>query len=722
MHIEGRYQEVVAHLDAGRFDAMQRAARVLVEAEPAHGKGWQMLGLACLYLGEAAAALPALRRACELQPTNPEVWDYLGVALNFQAQFPAAAAAFARSVEIDSGRAETWVNLGKNEADRGRYAEALEAYDKAIAAKPELPDAHDNRSVALLRLKRPAEAVAAAERASGLAPTRAWPHINRGNALLAQRLTNQAITAFRRACELAPELASAWCNLANALQEAGQADAAISAGERAWRLAPADPQVLSTLGSLYAEAGRLAEAQRLLRVAVERRPDFAEAWVNLGSALSDPNEKVAAFRRAAVLRPDLEIALSSFLFHANYLPDIPAAELLETARRYGELLARRITPSRTWPNRRDAHKPLRVGMVSADLCDHPVAQFLDATLLAARGKGIEWIAYSATVREDATSGRLKERFELWRDVRGMSDEEMTAQVAADGVDILIDLSGHTSGHRLAVFAAKPAPVQATWLGYSGTTGVQGIDYVIADPHTMPPDQPTWTVEEPWRLPECLMSFTRPEGDFRVGEPPCLQRGFVTFGSFNNLAKVNDQVLDLWAQILQAVPQARLVLRARQLADSETQARVLARLAAQGVERQRVDLSGLLPTRELGLAEYGRVDIALDPFPYTGATTSAEALWMGVPVLTLEGDRFIARVGASFNRNLGLQDWIAKDKPDYVALAVRHAADPERLALLRRAMRDRGAASPLGNPEWFANQFTRALRAMWTRWCDEGTRK
>jgi protein O-GlcNAc transferase len=710
------YQSVISCFEAGRYPEMRQAAQALVNVSPQHERGWHMLGLACLFLGDAKAGLAALLRASELQPSNAEVWDHLGTAYIFLGRPGEASPAFERSTALDAGRAETWVNLGKNECDLGRPEKAIEAYRTAIRLNPKLIEAYNNLSGVLIQVARPAEALAVTDAALEISQELVWIHIHRGNALKAMGRLEEAVAAYRRATEVDRSRPQAWNNLGNALQDLGDNEAAIEACEFALMLSPHDPEIRNNLGALYADAKRLAEAEEMLRVATERRPNYVEAWLNLAKVLpAGTEEKVAAYRKALEFRPDLEHALSSVAFNLNYLPVTPQA-LFDAAVSYGTTLARRVTPRSAWPNRPDPTRSLRVGLVSADLCVHPVAYFLEGTLMCARTAGIEWVAYSGTEKEDGTTTTLKSYCSLWRDIRGMSDSEVCDQIANDGIDILIDLSGHTEGHRLPVLAAKPAPVQVTWLGYVGTTGVGAIDYILGDSFVLPEDAPCWTVEKPWRLPECYMSFTRPPFDLAITEPPALKNGFVTFGCFNNLAKVNDSVLEVWARVLAAVPGSRLVLRAKQLGDQMVRDRLVAHLAGLGVSVDRVQLSGSLPSRELAMAEYAKVDIALDPFPYTGATTSVEALWMGVPVLTMKGDRFIARVGESLNANMGLRHLIAEDADDYVSRAARLAADPAALSTLRQTLRDRGAASPLGNPVWFANQLTAALRGMWKEWC------
>jgi predicted O-linked N-acetylglucosamine transferase (SPINDLY family) len=299
---------------------------------------------------------------------------------------------------------------------------------------------------------------------------------------------------------------------------------------------------------------------------------------------------------------------------------------------------------------------------------------------------------------------------------GLSDENLAQQIREDGIDILIDLSGHTAHNRLPMFAWKPAPIQVSWLGYFATTGVTAIDYLIADPWTLPESEEANFTENIWRLPETRLCFTPPDVDMEITPLPALSNGHLTFACFNNLTKMNDTVVALWARILAAVPTSRLFLKSKQLREASVRQSVVDRFAAHGIDSERLILEGLSPRAEY-LATYQRVDIALDPFPYTGGTTSVEALWMGVPVLTLAGECFLSRQGVGLLMNAGLPEWIAADADDYVARAVSHASDLQRLAALRNGLRQQVLASPVFDAQRFAHHFETALRGMWKKWCD-----
>ncbi len=298
----------------------------------------------------------------------------------------------------------------------------------------------------------------------------------------------------------------------------------------------------------------------------------------------------------------------------------------------------------------------------------------------------------------------------------MSDLDLARRIREDAIDVLVDVSGHTSQNRLGVFAAKPAPVQVTWLGYFGSTGVSGVDYVLADPWSVPPGDEDQFTEQVWRLPETRLCFAPPDASVEVGPPPVMASGCVTYGCFGNLAKVGDAVLSVWCRVLQAVPGARMFVKAKQLGDAAVRQRLIARFHEHGIGEDRLTIEGPGP-RAAYLAAYNRIDVVLDTFPYPGGTTTLEGLWMGVPIVTRQGDRLLSRQGESILVNLGLTDWIANDEEQYVRLAVA-AADPLRLSQVRPSLRKRLQASPLMDAPRFARHFEAALQGMWSRWCTQ----
>lgn len=419
-----------------------------------------------------------------------------------------------------------------------------------------------------------------------------------------------------------------------------------------------------------------------------------------------------------MLAPEDVEAISNYLMSAQYAALYTPLEVyamhVEFAARF-EAPLRGICPEPMKPW--DPLRQIRVGFVSGDLHNHPVGFFLEGVLANLERQRIAITLYPTYLKEDDLARRLQRQGHAWQPLLGLNDEQAAQRIRADGIDILIDLSGHTAHNRLRLFARKPAPIQVTWLGYFATTGLQNMDYILGDRYVIPEQEKGYYSETPWILPDSYLCFTPPHEDILVGPAPAQRNGYITFGCCNNLTKMGAPVVAAWSRILNAVPNARLLLKTKQLNDLALQQATRERFAAHGIDSERLILEGAAPRAEL-LASYKRIDIALDPFPYPGGTTTLEALWMGVPVLNLKGDRFLSHVGESILQTTGLGEWIADDEDDYVAKAVANAGNLEYLGALRQELRQRLIDSPLCDAPRFARNLENAFREMWQQHCSQ----
>lgn len=545
--------------------------------------------------------------------------------------------------------------------------------------------------------------------------------IDRLLAFFARGRYREATVLARMMTARAPEYGFAWKTLGAALLNTAQTAEALVAMRRATSLLPNDAEAHFNLGVALKAQQRLAEAELSYRRALELEPEYADAYYNLGNTLYELQrleEAEDCYRQALRINPELVRALSNLVCLHSYMPDYAPAASLADARRYGELVARHAKRFEEWANAPIRDKCLRVGLVSGDLREHPVGYFLVGiveALWSSKGGRVELFAYPTSLCDDDLAHRIKACCRGWTSAGNLTDEQLALKIREDGIDILIDLAGHTEHNRLSLFAWKPAPIQASWLGYFGTTGVAEIDYVLADPYTLPESEDNNFSERIWRLPETRLCFSAPEANIPVLPPPALATGHVTFGCFNNLAKLNDRVIALWARILRELPGSRLFLKAKALGEADMRRFLLDRFAVHGTSADQLMLEGASPRTEY-LEAFQRVDITLDPFPFPGGTTSAESLWMGVPVLTLTGPRFISRQGIGLLMNAGLEDWIASGPDDYVERAVRHARNLGALAATRAGLRKQVLSSPLFDAPRFAQNFEAALRDMWATWC------
>jgi predicted O-linked N-acetylglucosamine transferase (SPINDLY family) len=556
-------------------------------------------------------------------------------------------------------------------------------------------------------------------RAAKLDPENPRAHFSLGEMRQARGQLEPAAASYRHALKLDPKLAPAHNNLAMVLHALGKPEEALASAGRALALDPGFALALNMRGIALQTLGRSGEAEASLRRALALDPKLAVAHNNLGTALMGQGraaEAKEAYRQALALRPGYLAARSNLLMCLQYDPGISPEELFREHGEYGKLVASAPKPTE-YKNSREASRRLRIGYVSPDLRRHPVGYFLAPVLSHHDRDRFEAVCYYGHAQEDEVTASLKRDAKLWRSTLGLGNAELAGLIRKDGIDILVDLSGHTASNRLPVFAMKPAPVQASWAGYTGTTGLAEIDYLITDPRENPPGSEAYATEKLARLPEGYVCYAPPDDAPEVGPLPAQASGVVTFGCFNNLAKINGRAIALWAELLRALPGSRLLLKNKELREEAARKRVADDFAASGVDSERLILEGPAPHRQF-LERYNAVDIALDPFPYSGGLTTLEALWMGVPVVTLGGASFAARHSLSHLNAAGLGELIAPDKNIYIAIALGLGRDTGRLAKLRAGMRARLLASPVTQAERFTRDLETAFRTMWRSWCGQ----
>lgn len=637
--------------------------------------------------GRPEAALVAFATAARLAPQVAVAHFQVGNASYALGRLDDAIAAYERSQQLDP-QASTANNLGNTFAQRQRIVEAVRAFEEATKLDPEFLPAYVNLAQA---------------------------HISRGD-------HQSALNALMPALSRNPRHAKGQALLAESLVGIGNLESAIGVYAQAVESSPDDVELRTAYGTTLTKLSRFMEAAEQYTLALARRPNEAVLYNNLGEvhrSCGKIAESRADFARAIELDPRQPEMHSNMLLTMQYDPSVSPQRLFDESRRWAERhtagVARFPQPTRD----RNPQRKLRVGFVSADLGRHPVGRFLEPVLRYRDPAQLETFCYSIGRVDDEQTHRLQASADHWQVVTSLPPDALAELVRGDEIDILIDLAGHTAENRLLTFAAKPAPVQAAWAGYSGTTGLAEIDYVIADRWVVPPEEERYFTERVIRLPGCYVTFTPPEPDVAVGPLPAARNGFVTFGCFNNLAKMTPEVVELWSEVLRAVPSSRLFLKTKALGDAGVREHVERLFAEHGIEAERLRLEAAAARARL-LAAYNEVDIGLDPFPFNGGITTLESLWMGVPVVSLRGNRFVGHATEDFLRHTGLGDWTAASPAEYLALAQSQAGDLATVAKLRAGLRKVMQNSPLAAGEAFTREFCAALRTMWSTWCAEST--
>ncbi|MGA2230257.1 MAG: tetratricopeptide repeat protein [Tepidisphaeraceae bacterium] len=728
---------------SGRHDEAIGLISKALDLNPQVPEFYFNLGIALEESNKVDQAIAAFGKGLSLKPNDPRALTSLANALRKAGRTSEAIAACQRALTLQPHSAETYNNLGGALHMAGRLDEAASAFQKAISLRPANPQAHGNLGAAMLQRGRLDEAIAAFSQALRLSPEFADAHSNLGLAHLLRGDLDDAVSSLRRALELRPNFAEALYNLASAYNKKGNWEQAVACYRQSAALRPATPDLLTNLGSALHQTGQFDEAITTFQQAINLKPDFACAWNSLSVTLSETgqlDQAVAAARRALSIAQDTTPALanlsgqlfaageleeaiarsrdamtqrpndpaiaSNHLFMLQYHPGFEPQDILaehrDWDRRFGRPLAKFIQPREIDPHPR---RRLRIGYVSGDFRNHVVGWNLLPLLKEHDHEQFEIFCYSNTARPDDHTRQIKACADTWRDITRIDDAAACDMIRADAIDILVDLSLHMAGNRLPVFARKPAPVQLTYLGYAGTTGLSAMDYRFSDPHLDPFEGDLLNYsEKTLRLPTTYWCYQPGGATPEPGPSPAEKNGYVTFGCLANFAKVSGQALDLWAEIMREVPHSHLLLNCPA---GDARRRVQLRLAAYGIAIDRIEFThrqnwdGYIRT-------YHRIDIALDPFPYAGGITTCDSLWMGVPVITLAGRIAVGRGGCTILENIGLADAIALTPRHYKILA----ADCNRWIGLRDSLRQKMIESPLMNARQFAQDVQGAYRKAW----------
>ncbi len=677
---EGRRAEA-----SGRLQEACERYREAVRAAPSDAQAHLNLGIALEALGDAAGATGSYEKALALDPAEPYAGYNLGKLRYVQGALAPAERLLREALQHRADFPEARVVLGCVLRSQGRLEPAAAEFEAALRGRPQDFSALFHYAGVLRELGRPAQAQEPLERALALEPGNLDARAALADVLLARNDQEGAVRELEALLRLRPDWVEALHNYGTTLLTLGRDVQAETALRRVIELDPGFALAYRMLGNLLHRHGRVAEMLELCRAALERDPGRLE--------------------------------LASFeLFLLNFSDAISAEALYERHRSFGERLERAHAPAFAFARAPDPERRLRVGYVSGDFNSHPVALFLQPLLERLDRSRFEACCYSTSTRSDEFTRRLAARADLWRDAAALSEARLAEVIHADRIDILVDLAGHSGIARLGAFALQPAPVQAAWLGYLNTTGLTRIRYRITDAVSDPPGAERLHTETLLRLPHsqwCYRPFVPVEP---AAAPPCLAKGHASFGSFVQTGKLSPATLGLWSAILRQLPDARLAVHG--VSPGRAADELLRGLAAAGVASNRVTLAPFAPLREY-YAAFGQVDIALDSTPYSGGTTTCDALWMGVPVITLPGSRPASRSAASILTSVGLTDWIAAEPEDYVRRAVAFSREKQQLQDLRTSLRSKMQASSLMDEVAFTRDMENLYRQIWRQYCTQG---
>ncbi|HXA48171.1 MAG TPA: tetratricopeptide repeat protein, partial [Burkholderiaceae bacterium] len=668
----------------GRLQEAQAAYRQIVQTAPYDGQALHQLGLIAHAMGDDSAAIELLQQAIEIIPADSNLQNDLGGLFNIQGKLEPAVAHFRGAIALAPLNAQAHYNLGCTLQAQGKLAEAETCYREALKIKP--------NSVDIL--------------------------CNLGSSLQEQGKADEAISCYRQALASNPGDINSLNNLGVSLQTNGKLEEAKACFEQTIAVRPDDIRAYINLGMVYYDHGNFSQALSCYQQALRIDPHYSEALFSIGvalQALCKPQEALAYYRQAAAIKDTNQKTQDNLLMTLQFIPGVTLEELYAAHARFGQQFEKTLKPH--WPlhsNNRDPDRRLKIGYVSGDFRMHAVSYFIEPVFASHDKSQFEVFCYSNSLSRDAFTERLIAEADHWQPCLSMSDDQLAERIQDDQIDILIDLAGHTAHNRLLTFARKPAPIQITYLGYPGSSGLAAMDYRLTD-HYAEPGNDRYYTEKLLRLPDSMWCY-RPAADMPDITPlPAQKNGYLTFGSFNNINKVGEDCIQLWAALLRSLPSSRLLMVT--VPEGEVRDRLTRQFEALGIHAKRLSFCGKLPSHEFRKM-LQQVDITLDPFPINGATTTCESLWLGMPVLTLVGERFLSRAGLSVLSAAQLPDFAVATPAEYINTATLLANNLALLADIRLGLRDHLKTSPLLNHKGFTQNLESIYRKIWVNWCGD----
>ena len=709
----------IAAYQRGQYDEARTLCRQILRDLPDHFDALHLLGVLELDGPRVDDAEKALRRAVKVQPRSAEAHSNLGLACARLKRFEEARKCQETAIALNPDFPTALTNLGNVLMRLRRYELAVEAHERAIRLKPDYADAYNNRGMALLLLGQHAAADASFDRALSLQPRHLAALVGKAMVSMYLRHLDAAQRALDAALAINPHVPEALVHRGRLKMGLGKFDEAEADFDAALAVDPALESAWESKANHGLLTTRIAQAIHACHKVLENNPESEVAIGFLGSchaAQGDLATALQLFDRALALRPDFDDVMLKKIFAMDFLEDADFAAHQAVRREWWDRIGPKPPRRDVRPSSLDPEKRIVVGYVSSDFRAHSAALTFIPMLRHHDHQKFEIIAYSSSHLRDSTTDQCQALVDVWVDASGLSDDELADRIERDQVDVLVDLSGHSSGNRLAVFARKPAPIQVSACGSVTGTGLPAMDYLLADPVLVPEAVRHLFAEQIHDLPCCITIDAVP--GVQPAEPPMLRNGFVTFGIFNRTEKISDAALRVWSTILQQIPAARIIVKNGSLDDSFLRDTLLGRFEAHGIAADRVTCLGSTPHAR-HLAEFGNIDISLDPFPQNGGVSTWESLQMGVPVISKLGRSACSRAGGAIVKAVGLDDWVAEDDDGYVAIARKFAGLPLELCALRAELPARVAGSEAGNNERYTRRVEDAYRQFWRRYCAAG---
>jgi predicted O-linked N-acetylglucosamine transferase (SPINDLY family) len=713
---DGLLQAAVAAYREGRQAEVQSLCAQIIKDLPDHFEALHLLGVSELDSGRYDAAEGTLARALSVESRSAEVLANLGLALFNLKRYDEACKCQEKAIALKPSFASAHTSLGNTLLQLRRFEQSIEAHERAISLRPDYADAYGNRGMAQLLLNRNEQAEQSFDRALSLNPRHLQAMFGKGLVGINLRHFEQALAAFNSALAIKPGAAPIVAQRGRLHLQIGQFDQAGADFDAALALDPRLEAALCGKAHINVLLGNIAPAIAACNKVLELNPNSEVALAWLGSCFAKQGEIGAAiqhFDRALDIKPDFEEAVTKKIFALDFLPDADFAMHQAARRAWWDRIGARIPRLRLQRSIPDSAKRIVVGYVSSDFRNHSAALTFMPVLRHRDREQFQVVCYSCSPLRDSVTEHCQSLADIWVDAWQLSDDELANRIQSDQVDILVDLSGHSAGNRLTVFARKPAPIQVTAWGSGTGTGLPTMDYFFADPVTVPQIARHLFAEKIYDLPAVIT--TEPLSGAQTTAPPMLRSGHVTFGVFNRIDKISDSVLDVWSRLLQELAGSVIVIKNGALDDPFLRDGLIARFVARGVSQDRIRCLGTT-VRDEHVAAFASIDISLDPFPQNGGVSTWESLQAGVPVVTKLGSSAASRAGAAIVKAVGLDDWVADDDDGYVAIARKYASMPSHLEALRAELPARIANSAAGNGEIYTRHVEEGYRQFWRDYC------